>query len=554
MMHPYLMDSTWLRPQFNDCRLGENYNMIAYDMRCHGSTKTTPTGKLDTWVGAADAAFLHHRLKLPPVHILACEALATHTALRFAALFPEKVLSLTLCQVPPPRILEWVLGSTDEFLRQWPNATEQSELEISLAGLMGPFVGIDPSQHADEDFAEEIFHHFSTRYPPPRRSQMMEVFNQCTNRGPIEPNVAAAVTVPTLIVQGQQNTVDPIEYAYALEKSLVNVPGGAKVYIIKGARGMLNMLPTFANILNGAFQRFLERLPRSSHNAGKPQQQHHRSKSLDSNDSSTYHEFPSSESLRDRMSRALSTLAQLTGDSAVIQRDPRSPLSFSRVPLHIERQQMDAIYSAAKGQQEAFDPRGPNGRPQRRWSQRKADGWVGIDVSRSSAVGSLPSPLPSTSSGTQSGGKPQGKPNERKEGAGKYKESGSRPRHDDGNWPSTASSTVGGSRHRAGSVRGSPERPARSQGPGSAGGFPASKDVDRVYGSQGTQLVTEDLLQSALARRALPQEADHPEPPAAVLTTTATSPNSHSDRAAVVRGVAKTLVKNTSVSAIRVML
>jgi hypothetical protein len=110
-MHPPYLDSTWMHYQADDPVLGANVNFITYDMRCAGQTKYLPNGKHDPWTDAADLAMLllvrdhfpfpaalvthqcnMQKLKLPPVHILASEGVASYTALRVAALYVRHML------------------------------------------------------------------------------------------------------------------------------------------------------------------------------------------------------------------------------------------------------------------------------------------------------------------------------------------------------------------------------------------------------------------------------------------------------------------------------
>lgn len=59
MLHPMLMDSSWLANQFNDPGLDDNYNLIAFDLRACGKSKCRPSDTHDSWVDAADLAFAH---------------------------------------------------------------------------------------------------------------------------------------------------------------------------------------------------------------------------------------------------------------------------------------------------------------------------------------------------------------------------------------------------------------------------------------------------------------------------------------------------------------
>jgi pimeloyl-ACP methyl ester carboxylesterase len=58
MLHPILLDSSWLDRQFNDPRLNSSFNLIAIDMRVCGKSFARPSGLHDSWVDAADLAFV----------------------------------------------------------------------------------------------------------------------------------------------------------------------------------------------------------------------------------------------------------------------------------------------------------------------------------------------------------------------------------------------------------------------------------------------------------------------------------------------------------------
>lgn len=357
LIHPYFMDSSWMRLQFHDPNLKSRYNLIAYDTRNHGLTQNTPTGKLDIWVNAADIAFLHHKLGLPPVHVFACQPTATYSALHFAALFPEKVLSLCLSQVPPPRQLDWVHKAGDDFLHRWCTASNHAEMELVVAGVLEAFSG---AKESEEDLRSEIFNHMVTQYPPCRRSRFAELSNTIMNRDAIEPRVAALITAPTLIIQGHHNLANPVKYAYELRDLLVNAQGGAQVFEVEGGSGMMNLLPDFSKTVNQTLYRFLQRLP-----------------PIDVVDNTwgqtlghTSDWTPASaarESLLQRMRQALHDLARIQGNPQMAQRDPHSPLSFSCVPAELECQQMQLIYRYAMDQENAFNPVGPTGHLKHRW-------------------------------------------------------------------------------------------------------------------------------------------------------------------------------------------
>lgn len=60
LLHPFLLDSSWLSNQFEDGRLYRFYNIIAFDRRSSGRSRCKASGSHDSWVDAADLAFCHH--------------------------------------------------------------------------------------------------------------------------------------------------------------------------------------------------------------------------------------------------------------------------------------------------------------------------------------------------------------------------------------------------------------------------------------------------------------------------------------------------------------
>jgi pimeloyl-ACP methyl ester carboxylesterase len=59
VLHPMFFDTQWLDYHWGDPRLYQNFNLIAFDMRCSGRTVCRPNPRHDTWVEAADVALCH---------------------------------------------------------------------------------------------------------------------------------------------------------------------------------------------------------------------------------------------------------------------------------------------------------------------------------------------------------------------------------------------------------------------------------------------------------------------------------------------------------------
>ncbi|KDQ64989.1 hypothetical protein JAAARDRAFT_245121 [Jaapia argillacea MUCL 33604] len=369
MLHPPFLDSTWLTNQFADPRIGLHYNVIAFDLRCSGKSWSKPSGYHDCWVEAADIAFAHQMLHLPPAHVFAVGNIAVPIALRFAILFPDLCLSLTLCSVPPQTELKFVFNIFDEMFQSWCYAEDLESFEHAaneaVTFLAGP--------KCDPDLQDELIAHWESHYPPFRRSRLVELVNLIMNRTSLSSQEYKAIRQPVLIVQGSHSETHPVKHAQLLQSELVNAAGGAHLYIVQGAVGTLSIVPAFASIVNQTFAKFLSRQP------------------LVRSDLS-----PPSKPIETRMRSALAKLADLAGDPSIASRPARSSASFSRVTSEVARSQLDTIRIYAKDQGRAFSPLGPDGRPIRKFSERIQGHWFHGEHDGLSYAGSMPKSTPGT--------------------------------------------------------------------------------------------------------------------------------------------------------------
>ena len=66
------------------------------------------------------------------------------------------------------------------------------------------------------------------------------------------------------------------------------------------------------------------------------------------------------------ISHGLEILADLADDPSIAERDPLSPMSFSRISVAVQQLQVENYMAAAKGARKAFTPLGSDGRPMRK--------------------------------------------------------------------------------------------------------------------------------------------------------------------------------------------
>ncbi|CAL1702087.1 unnamed protein product [Somion occarium] len=389
MLHPFIMDSTWCYPQLDDPRLNENYNIVILDTRLTGKSVCKFSGKYDLWVAAADIAHAFHHLRLPAAHIFASEVFVL-VALRLAILFPELCLSLTLCNVPPEEERKDVLNSLDDILSLWCHAQDLATfehanrdlLEFAAGKRLGKAGGGSPqnsisdrnreayrdvlgslgsaerhlaSAHADKlvevELEDELVSFWQTTYPPFRRSYLMSFIQTfCHDRIPLTADELAQIEMPVMIMQAANNALYPVKYAEALRKKLVGVPNGAMLQLVHGRVGFITLVRS--SIVNQLFSKFLATLERPGP-----------------------HDECAASSLKFTMSRALQRLSLLKKDPSMRQRDVLTPLSFSCCDDETAQKHIELVKSYAKGQRSAFSPLGADGRPIRKFSERK-DHWL----------------------------------------------------------------------------------------------------------------------------------------------------------------------------------
>ncbi|KAH0587120.1 hypothetical protein H2248_005937 [Termitomyces sp. 'cryptogamus'] len=348
ILHPLLLDSSWLSLQFGDPRLTSIFNMVAFDMRTCGKSSSRPTGRHDSWVDAADLAICHQMLHLPPCHILALDGISINCALRFAVLFPELCLSLTLCNVPAPKELDWMHTAYDELLYSWRHAEDLEAFEHVAKEAVGFIVG----KNCDPDLQDDLIAFWETSIPPVRMLRVAETQAVLINRIPLRKDILSIIKQPVLIVHGEFNETCPRKYADKLASQLVNAEGGAFTYTIKGGMNSLSIIPQNASLLHKVLAKFILQLPRVGLN-----------------------QTPPVSDWKGRMKTALSTLAELMGDPSIATRDSSSSLSFCCLPQAIIHKQSEDLRQYRKGIFAAFSPLGPDGRPTRRYSDRRTEHW-----------------------------------------------------------------------------------------------------------------------------------------------------------------------------------
>ncbi|KAI9507171.1 hypothetical protein F5148DRAFT_149016 [Russula earlei] len=334
-------------------RLGSPPNSRTRDSRAtttsSHSTPATPAIRRRASTGSRIAgrtpptlAFALEALCLPAVHVWACELFATASALRFAAIFPEKCLSLTLLTVPcQPDVSHYNLN---EIVQSWCYAQELETMEHAFMNVVATLCG----QHVNEDLEDDLIAHLEVHYPPFRRIIVSHLGCLIASADAPSQDLLSSITQP-----GDSNEVFPPDRAFFVQEQLVNAKDGAKLYFMRGAQGCLGVVPESASIANRVFASFLARLPPA------------RSDPIPSHPA--------------RFDDALQRLGEIVHNPSMSSRDACSPMAFSCVPPAVVRRRTQIYAQAAAGHRCAFSPLDNNGRPKRKFSERVEEEWFEVD-------------------------------------------------------------------------------------------------------------------------------------------------------------------------------
>lgn len=313
-----------------------------------GRSRCRPSELHDCYVDAADLALAMQAMFLPACHFLAFECIAVNAVLRLTALWPELVLSLTLCNVPPPTELKWVFNAYDELLQLWCYAADLDAFEHAASEVVTFMTG----ETSNTDLQDALIAYWEAWTPPTKRLRIVELVNIMMNRTPLTPKELACIRCPVLIIQNEQSDVAPLKHAETLKKQLTNAKGEVCLFIIRGAKACMSIMPGSASLVNQAFSKFLATLPKARSDLVPPK-------------------IP----VLERTKMALRTLSDLVGEPSYAQRDPRSILSFSCVSPEVARSQLENLRFYARDIENAYCPLGRDGRPMRKYSERQQSHW-----------------------------------------------------------------------------------------------------------------------------------------------------------------------------------
>ncbi|KAJ2924947.1 hypothetical protein H1R20_g12153, partial [Candolleomyces eurysporus] len=235
----------------------------------------------------------------------------------------------------------WTYNTLEELVHSWCYSEDLESLEHAATELLTFLLGPD-----------QLVAHWEKVIPPRRRPWVIETLSVLINRIPLEPELYAQITQPTLILHGERNEICPRKYSEALSAQLTGVENGAVIYTVRGAAMYLSIIPGSASIANQTFAKFLQRVPVVKSEIVPPQM-----------------------SIQDRMKEALERQSALVEDKDIASLDPLCPLSFSCLTEEAAQKQAELIAQYSRDRLSAFDPLGPDGRPPRKISQGKSEHW-----------------------------------------------------------------------------------------------------------------------------------------------------------------------------------
>ncbi|KAF4619957.1 hypothetical protein D9613_005443 [Agrocybe pediades] len=349
ILHPMFLDINWVNAQLGDSRLDKTYNIIAFDSRSSGKSICRPNARHDSWVDAADLGICFQLLHLPPSHLLCLESNSICCGLRFAVMFPEMCLSLTLVNVPQSQESPTTRQELLDLMYKACFAQSIMSFERAASKLIRYLFG-NPDTF-DSELVNDVLAYWKKSMPPSKRIRIAETANLYVNRTPLTTEACARIKQPVLIVQGGKNDLCTLQCGNDLASRLnktrseldldsdsdsdSNYEKKKPVVVIevKGGGGMVSTVPGYSSIVNNCLLKFIARLKPCSSNIVPPKM-----------------------SLEDRMQLALYTMADVTGTRISSSLNPASPMSFSCVSGELLKRQRDMLDAYKRDLDRAFSP------------------------------------------------------------------------------------------------------------------------------------------------------------------------------------------------------
>ncbi|KAF8312004.1 hypothetical protein DL93DRAFT_1358718 [Clavulina sp. PMI_390] len=346
LLHPAFLTSEWRKPQLTDPTLNESCYMIALDGPNNGRSKCShyishnyPT-QHDTWSEAAMLALFAHALNLPPFHIFAEMTVASDAAEKFAILFPQQCLSLTLLIVFMPLNNPELQKAYMDTASVMVNAEDFESLEEAHH----PFSISEDDLDRFMEIAQN--HHTSGHTSNPVLATCIAL----ALRQPATPEEYARLTQPTLLMQGDNSPVVPTWLSEQHAAELVNSP--TRIEPIQGACAVFGGMDYWAPTVNRLFAGFLASQPFSRDGSVRC--------TIDTAD----------------LRRALELVATWEKNPSISNKDPMSMWSYCRLsPAAVEQIKTRFIPTFTQDpNRKPFDP--PEGQPRRKYSERYNETWA----------------------------------------------------------------------------------------------------------------------------------------------------------------------------------
>ncbi|KAG0145704.1 hypothetical protein CROQUDRAFT_658371 [Cronartium quercuum f. sp. fusiforme G11] len=214
---------------------------------------------------SADLAFAMQKLGLPPVNILASQIWATDIAMRLAALFPEKVLSLFLCGLFPELHDPNTVAALMECLRCLTEPATVEDWDEGIGALHYFLFGGVPTDGRSLMVIDEWTGTILRRYPPSQAMRIVNLWLPILGTKPDPVALKESVVAPAMLLHGSKSTTFTIAQAIERFSGYSKVGEGSKLVVIEDAP--MFFLPTHSHIIKEEFfawiQPYLERQAQS---------------------------------------------------------------------------------------------------------------------------------------------------------------------------------------------------------------------------------------------------------------------------------------------------